>query len=53
MLYNNGTGEGPIKITHLREFPLWLGGLRTPHSLCEDVDSSPGLALWVKYPVLP
>ena len=31
------------------EFPL----LRTPHSLCEDVDSNPGLTQWVKDLALP
>ena len=28
----------------LREFPLWLSGLRTQHSLHEDVGLVPGLA---------
>ena len=25
------------------EFPLWLSGLRTPHSVCESMGSIPGL----------
>ena len=29
-------------------FPLWLAGLKTQHSLCEDVGSIPDLAQWVK-----
>ena len=32
---------------------MWLSGLRTLHSLHEDVDSTPGLAQWVKDSVLP
>ena len=35
------------------EFPVWLSGLRTQHSLCEDVVPIPGLAQWVKAPALP
>ena len=34
------------------EFPLWLSGLRTQHSVCEDVGSTPGLTQWGKDPVL-
>ena len=34
------------------EFPLWLSGLRTQHSVCEDADLIPGLAQWVKDQVL-
>ena len=35
------------------EFPLWFSGLRTQHSVLEVVGSIPGLAQWVKDPVLP
>ena len=35
-----------------REFPLCLSGLRTQHSVCEDVGSIPGLSQWVKDLVL-
>ena len=35
------------------EFPLWLNGLRLPHSVCEDVYSILGLAQWIKDPALP
>ena len=34
------------------EFLLWLSMLRTQHSICEDVDSIPGLTQWVKDLVL-
>ena len=36
-----------------REFPLWHSGLRTRHSVHEDVGSTPGLTQWVKDLVLP
>ena len=35
------------------EFPLWLSGLKTQYSVCVDADLIPGLAQWVKDPVLP
>ena len=39
----------PMSKTSL-EFPLWLTGLRTAHSVCEDATSIPGH--WVKDPTL-
>ena len=30
------------------EFPLWLSGLRTQHSIYEDASSIPGLTQWIK-----
>ena len=35
------------------EFPLWLSGLRTQHSVREDVGSIPGLTQWVKDRAFP
>ena len=40
------------KYSKLREFLLWLSGLRTQHSVCEDVASVLGFAQWVKNPLL-
>ena len=34
------------------EFSLQLSGLKTRHSVCEDVDSIPGPTQWVKDPAL-
>ena len=31
------------------EFPSWLSGLRSQHSVHEDTVSMSGLAQWVKY----
>ena len=39
--------------TGQEEFPLWLIGLRAPHSVHEDSGSIPALAQGVKDPVLP
>ena len=42
------------KESTVQEFLLWwLRGLRTWHSICEDVNSILGLSQWVKDPVLP
>ena len=36
-----------------KEFLLWLSGLRTQSSACENSGSIPGLALWAMELVLP
>ena len=41
-----------IKNYFLREPPLWLSGLTTPHSLHEATSLISGLTQWVKDPVL-
>ena len=41
-----------IKMEFFEELLLWLSGLRTQHSLCKDMGLIPGLAQWVKDPVL-
>ena len=42
-----------IKSFQFQEFPLWLSELRTQHSVHEDAGLIPGLAPWVKEPMLP
>ena len=37
----------------MKEFLLWISGLRMRHSVCEDANSMPGLSQWVKDPALP
>jgi len=37
----------------IRDFPLWLRGLETQHSVHEDVGLLSGLAQWVKGLALP
>ena len=34
------------------EFPLWLSGLKTQHSVHGDAGSIPSVAQWIKYPAL-
>ena len=41
-----------LKNTHM-EFPLWLTGLRSQHSVHEDAGSVCGLTRWVKALALP
>ena len=36
-----------------QELLLQLSGLRSKHSVCDDAGLLPGLAQWVKDPVLP
>ena len=42
------TNKIEMEKENLLEFPLWLSGLRTQHSVCEDAGSIHGLTLWVK-----
>ena len=44
--------ECPVKC-EFQEFPLWLSGLRTRHSVPEDVGLIPGPSQWVKDLILP
>ena len=37
----------------IREFSVWLSGLRTQHCVCEDVGLIPGFVQWVKDLMLP
>jgi len=48
-LLHRGRGESS---KDFREFLLWPSGLRTQRSVGEDVVWIPGLAQWVKDPVL-
>ena len=41
------------KMLAVEEFPLWLSGLRTQHSVHRDVGLVPGLAQWDKDLGLP
>ena len=44
---SNSFVENFKNIIERQDIPLWLSGLSTRHSVCEDVDSVPGLAQWV------
>ena len=46
MNFQHNHGDGKYKKV-MREFPLWLSGLRTP-SIHEDAGSSPDLVQWIK-----
>ena len=46
-------GNSMEKKKSFQKFWLWLFGLRTQHSVCEDVASIPGLTQWFKDLALP
>ena len=41
------------KLNKMLEFPLWLSGFRTRHSVHENMGSIRGLTQWVKDLALP
>ena len=41
-------GKPPLGKVHIKEFLLWLRGLKTRYSVRVDVGSIPGPAQWVK-----
>ena len=43
----------PKRLAYMGELPLWLSGIRTQHSLCEDAGLIPGLTQGVKDLALP
>ena len=48
ILEGTGHPSEPSLKAQIVEFPLWLSGLRTRHSVCEDAVSIFGLAQQVK-----
>ena len=50
---SNPVGLPLVKNRPLWELLLWLSGLRTWQSICEDVGSIPGLTQWIKDLALP
>ena len=43
---------GVLMKWEIKEFPLWLSGLRTRHSVYKDAGSNPDLPQWAKDTVM-